>query len=218
MLTRSHEILYFVITTILWGSLLMVTQLVQPSSEIHALTTTFHYLAIYSQDYHFSVFSEKNNDSADQFLKHMPSARFLLGANLHGASLVAQMVRISLQYRRPGFNPWSGRSPGEGKWLPTPVFWPEEFQGQRSLVGYIPRGHKELNITEQPILHEDVDITGSSFFLWPPSWFVRSQFPKEGLNPGHSNESPEAWNPNHYTTRKLLKIIDSGIWYFVSNI
>ena len=161
----------------------MVTQLVQPSSEIHALTTTFHYLAIYSQDYHFSVFSEKNNDSADQFLKHMPSARFLLGANLHGASLVAQMVRISLQYRRPGFNPWSGRSPGEGKWLPTPVFWPEEFQGQRSLVGYIPRGHKELNITEQPILHEDVDITGSSFFLWPPCMVCEISVPQGGLKP-----------------------------------
>ena len=90
---RSHEILYFVISIILWGSLLMVTQLVQSSSEIHALTTTFHYLTIYSQDYHFSGFSEKNNNSVDQFLKHMSSPRFLLGANFHGASLVAQMVK-----------------------------------------------------------------------------------------------------------------------------
>ena len=71
----------------------MVTQLVQPSSEIHALTTTFHYLTIYSQDYHFSGFSEKNSNSVDQFLRHMSSPRFLLGANLHGASLVAQMVK-----------------------------------------------------------------------------------------------------------------------------
>ena len=29
------------------------------------------------------------------------------------------------------------------KWRPTPVFLPEEPHGQRSLVGYSPRGHKE---------------------------------------------------------------------------
>ena len=34
------------------------------------------------------------------------------------------------------------------KWQPTPVFLPREFHGQRSLVGYSPWGHKELDITE----------------------------------------------------------------------
>ena len=31
----------------------------------------------------------------------------------------------------------------------TPVFLPEESHGQRSLVGYSPWGHKELDMTEQ---------------------------------------------------------------------
>ena len=31
---------------------------------------------------------------------------------------------------------------------PTPVFLPGEFLEWRSLVGYSPRGHKELNMTE----------------------------------------------------------------------
>ena len=31
------------------------------------------------------------------------------------------------------------------EWLPTPVFLPEEFHGQRSLVGYSPWGCKELD-------------------------------------------------------------------------
>ena len=35
-----------------------------------------------------------------------------------------------------------------GKWQPTPVFLPGEFYGQRSLVGYSPWGHKELDTTE----------------------------------------------------------------------
>ena len=31
------------------------------------------------------------------------------------------------------------------EWLPTPVFLPGESQGQRSLVGHSPWGHKELD-------------------------------------------------------------------------
>ena len=34
-------------------------------------------------------------------------------------------------------------------WLPTPVYLPGEFHGQRSLVGYSPWGCKELDATEQ---------------------------------------------------------------------
>ena len=47
------------------------------------------------------------------------------------------------------------RSPGVGKWLPTPVFLCLEnsFHGQRSLVGYSPWGHKESDTTEQLSIH-----------------------------------------------------------------
>ena len=47
--------------------------------------------------------------------------------------------------------PGLGRSPGKGdplEKLPTPVFWPREFHGQRSLAGYSPLGPKELDTTE----------------------------------------------------------------------
>ena len=47
-----------------------------------------------------------------------------------------------------GLIPGSGRSPGEGNVQPTPVFLPGEPHGQRSLVGYNPQGHKELDMTE----------------------------------------------------------------------
>ena len=66
----------------------------------------------------------------------------------YGASLVAQMERICLQCRRPGFNPWLRKILWRRAWQPTPVFLPGEFHGQRSLVGYIPRGHKESDVTE----------------------------------------------------------------------
>ena len=48
----------------------------------------------------------------------------------------------------PGLIPGSGRSPGEGNWLPTRVCWPGEFHGQRSLVGYSPWSCKESDTTE----------------------------------------------------------------------
>ena len=39
--------------------------------------------------------------------------------------------------------------PWRRAWQLTPVFLPSEFYGQRSLVGYSPWGHKELDMTEQ---------------------------------------------------------------------
>ena len=53
-------------------------------------------------------------------------------------TLVAQMVRICLQRRRPRFNPWVGKTPWRRAWKPSPVFLPGESQGQRSLVDYGP--------------------------------------------------------------------------------
>ena len=63
------------------------------------------------------------------------------------APLVAQ-IRICLQCRRPGFNPWVRKIYLRREWHPTPVFLPGQFHGQRSLGGYSPWGHKELDMTE----------------------------------------------------------------------
>ena len=46
------------------------------------------------------------------------------------------------------FNTWV-KIPWIREWLLTPVFLPEEFHGQRSLVGYSPWGCKESDTTEQ---------------------------------------------------------------------
>ena len=43
-----------------------------------------------------------------------------------------------------GWIPGSGRSPGGGKWQPTPVFLPGKFHGQGSLEGYSPCGRKRV--------------------------------------------------------------------------
>ena len=74
------------------------------------------------------------------------------------ASLVAQMVknppakktkkRIHLQCGRPGFDPWVGKISWRREWIPTPVFLPGKFHGQRSLAGYSPLGRKESDTTK----------------------------------------------------------------------
>ena len=75
----------------------------------------------------------------------------------------AQMVK-NLPARQEAWvrlTPGSGRYPGEGSGLPTPVFLPGEFYGQRSLAGCSPRGGKELDTTEPSWL------TFFPFFLSP---------------------------------------------------
>ena len=43
--------------------------------------------------------------------------------------------------------------PWKRKWQPTPVFLPGKSHGQRSLEGYSPWGHKELDMTEHKLLN-----------------------------------------------------------------
>ena len=53
------------------------------------------------------------------------------------------------QHKRRGFNPWVGKIPWRRAQQPTSVFLPGESQGQRSLAGYSPWGHKKSDTTEQ---------------------------------------------------------------------
>ena len=51
------------------------------------------------------------------------------------------------RHRRCGLDPWLGKISWYRKWQPTPVFLPEKSLGQRSPVGYSPKGCKELDTT-----------------------------------------------------------------------
>ena len=60
---------------------------------------------------------------------------------------------------RCAFSPWVRKMPWNRKCQPTLVFLPREPHGQRSLVDYSPRGHKESGITE----HTTVDTPHYTF-------------------------------------------------------
>ena len=63
-----------------------------------------------------------------------------------GASLVAGR-ESACNVGDPSLIPGT-EGPWRREWLPTPIFLPRESNGQRSLVGYSPWGHKELDMTE----------------------------------------------------------------------
>ena len=64
---------------------------------------------------------------------------------------------------RGGFYPWVGKIPWRRAWQPTPVFFAGKSHGQRSLAGYSPRGHKELDRIEQLNTHTHIH---TSICVW----------------------------------------------------
>ena len=65
-------------------------------------------------------------------------------------------LRICLQCRIPGFNPWVGKIPWRRAWQPTPVFLPGESPWTEAPWATIHRGHKESHMTKWlSIAHQD---------------------------------------------------------------
>ena len=50
--------------------------------------------------------------------------------------------------KRLGVKSWVRKIPWSRKWQPAPVVLPGKFHGRRSLMGYSPWGHKELDTTK----------------------------------------------------------------------
>ena len=80
------------------------------------------------------------------------------------------MVKNCLQCGRPGFEPWVGRISWRREWLPTPVFLPGGFHGQRSLAGYSPWGLKESDVTEQLTLLHFATLVNNS--IWETAFIA----------------------------------------------
>ena len=62
---------------------------------------------------------------------------------------VAQMVKNPPAMQKTWFDLWVVMISWRREWLPTPVFFPVESHGQRSLEGYSPQGHKESDTIKQ---------------------------------------------------------------------
>ena len=74
------------------------------------------------------------------------------------------MVRNLPAVQETGLNPWVRKIPWRREWLPSPVFLPGEFHGQRGLAGNSPWGLKELGMTD-PLMHTCIIKFVSQKFL-----------------------------------------------------
>ena len=115
-----------------------------------------------------------------------------------------------LQCGRPRFNPWVGKILWRRKWQPTPVLLPGKSFGQRSMVGYSPRGHKESDTTERlhftSLHYQYVYFLGGSMIKnSPANTGDSSSIPGSGRSPGEGNDNP-------FKYYCLENPMDGGAW------
>ena len=104
------------------------------------------------------------------------------------------------QCRRLGFDHWVSTMPWRRKWQLAPILLPAKPHGQRSLAGYSPWGHKEMNVTECMRAHLPTHThtpppqhTRGILVLWP------------GTEP---LSRVGRWILNQWTTRKVPEVLE----------
>ena len=101
-----------------------------------------------------SVDREAKLEAEGEGMWWMGTHRGCLSVPSPPASLGLSGGEGACQRRRCEFSPWVRKMPWRREWQPTPVFLPGESHEQRSLAGYSPGGHKELDTTEQAHAHK----------------------------------------------------------------
>ena len=103
-----------------------------------------------------------------------------------------------------GSVPGLGRSTGGGKWQPTLVFLPKKSHGQKTLMGYNPKGLKELDMTKHGM--------GWQTNSWPQRPFILSLSPSiplqdsVSLNTSHNSlESEGPWPTSMAIDKRKFK-------------
>ena len=113
------------------------------------------------------------------------------------------------RHRRHRFDPWVRKIPWRRRWQPAPVFLPGGSHGQRSLVGYSPGGHKELDRTEHArmwyslVRIDCISFFFSFLFFWPCGTTCRISVPRPGTEP-----HPLQWKCGALTTGLPKKSLD----------
>ena len=132
-----------------------------PGSSVHEIlqVSTLEWVAIpFSRGIFPRIKPRSPALQTDSLLSEPPVRK---GLNMHKFCMTNLYFRASQEmpsgkepacqcrrHKTHGFNPWVGKIPWRRKWQPTPVFFPGESHGQRSLAGYSPWGYKESDMTE----------------------------------------------------------------------
>ena len=76
------------------------------------------------------------------------SFKMLSWASFGTCGAVVKNLPANTGDTRGRFYSWVRKILRSRKWKPTPLFLPGKSHGQRTLVGYYPWGHKEVDMTE----------------------------------------------------------------------
>ena len=102
------------------------------------------------------------------------------------------------------------------QWQPTPIFLPGASHGWRSLVGYNPWGHKELDTTERLHFYYRTSTLISLFLnqdfssLWHP--FLNKDFKYIRRNKKEINDNKKFLNIFKYSSKCILTYIYMNIY------
>ena len=122
------------------------------------------------------------------------------------------------RHKRCGFNPWVGKIPWGRAWQPTPVSFPGESRGQRSLVGKCPSDQIRSVAQSCQTLCDPMNHS-------TPGLLVHHQLPEftethvhrvsDAIQPPHPLSSPSPPAPNPSQHQSLLQWVNS--WHEVAN-
>ena len=90
-------------------------------------------------------------DSCSIHLKLKQCKSTILQEGLPGRPSGKEPICQCRRHKICRFHPWIEKMPWKRECQPTPFFLLEKFYGQRSLVGYSPRGRKESDTTEHAL-------------------------------------------------------------------
>ena len=111
--------------------------------------------------------------------------------------------------------------PWRREWLPSPVFLPGEFHGQRRQAGYSPWGCKEL---QHDFNIPSLGLPGGAMVnnLQANSGDFREvgSFPASGSSPGGGHSNPAYWATVHRVTKswtRLKRLSTHSTYFFVTH-
>ena len=100
----------------------------------------------------FPISGNSENKPDKREKEQSPKHRNILGmyavVGVPGSASGKELTCQCRRHKRLGFDPWIRKMPWRGAWQPTSVFLFGKSQGQRSLAGYSPWIHKELDTRE----------------------------------------------------------------------
>ena len=88
-----------------------------------------------------------------QFSKHVAFRNEHTTPGFPGGTSGKEPTCQGRRCKKPQFNLWVRKIAWRRSWQPTPVFLPGASHGQRSLMGYGPKGHTEFNIIKRLSTH-----------------------------------------------------------------